>query len=50
MTEFDVQKLLAEASQAITTQQYAAAEDLQRRAIQHHELRFPPRVEFFYVS
>jgi tetratricopeptide (TPR) repeat protein len=34
MTESDIQKLLAEASQALDNQQYAAAEDLQRRAIQ----------------
>ena len=34
MTESDIQKLLAEASQALHNQQYAAAEDLQRRAIQ----------------
>jgi hypothetical protein len=34
MTESDIQKLLVEASQALDNQQYAAAEDLQRRAIQ----------------
>ncbi|HEV2988727.1 MAG TPA: hypothetical protein VG759_09815 [Candidatus Angelobacter sp.] len=34
MTESDIQKLLAEASQVLDNQQYAAAEDLQRRAIQ----------------
>jgi tetratricopeptide (TPR) repeat protein len=39
MTESDIQKLLAEASQALDNQQYAAAEDLQRRAIQLLEMQ-----------
>jgi tetratricopeptide (TPR) repeat protein len=39
MTESDIQKLLAEASQALDNQQYAAAEDLQRRALQLLETR-----------
>ncbi len=34
MTESDIQTLLAEANQALQNQQYAAAEDLQSRAIQ----------------
>ena len=34
MTESNVEKLIAEASQALDNQQYSLAEDLQRRALQ----------------